>query len=291
MEVLKGQVVVVTGAGRGIGFAVAKHCLEHGAKVVLADVVQERMEQALAALREYGEAVTGVVETVASSQGAKRIIDHALTRYGQVDALVNNAAIIKDNLLAKMNEAEFDEVLATNLKGPFNCAKAAISHMIERKKGSIVNMIAASAVAGNVGQTNYAAAKGGLLAMTLTWSKELARHNITVNAVIPAAWTEMSESIPREALVNAVGEEMYHKLRSRKPDQVAPVVVYLLSDLARGVTGQCLGIAGRNLSVWKYAEPHCQVETEEEKWTVHNIHRFVEQRTKELWVKPVSPFL
>jgi NAD(P)-dependent dehydrogenase (short-subunit alcohol dehydrogenase family) len=291
MGILDRKVVVVTGAGRGIGYAVSKYGLEHGASVVMADVVPERVEEALSRLEEYGERVSGVVETVATSTGAQNIINQALERYGQVDALVNNAAITRDKLLAKMSEEEFDEVIATNLKGPFNCAKAVIPHMMERKQGRIVNIIAASAVAGNVGQTNYAAAKGGLLAMTLTWSKELLRYNIMVNAVIPAAWTEMSQSIPKEALIKAVGEAMYHRLRSRKPEQVAPVIAYLVSDEAKEVTGQCFGIAGQELSVWKYAQPQRTVKTDQEAWSIQSIKQFVENEGDALWPKPVSPFL
>lgn len=291
LGILEGKVAIVTGAGRGIGFAIAQYCLEHGAQVVLADNVPERIENALSRLKAFGDRASGIVETVATRSGAQHIVDHALKKFGQVDALVNNASITRDRLLAKMSEDEFDEVIATNLKGPFNCAQAVLPHMTERKGGRIINLIAASAVAGNVGQTNYAAAKGGLLAMTLTWSKELARYNIMVNALIPAAWTEMSQSIPKEVLIKVVGEEMYNTLRSRKPEQVAPVVAFLISDEAEGITGQCLGIAGQELSFWKYAEPKRTVTSRQEAWTIQEMKQLVEREGESLWSDPVSPFL
>ncbi|RAK14259.1 3-oxoacyl-[acyl-carrier protein] reductase [Anoxybacillus vitaminiphilus] len=286
---LNDKVVLVTGGGRGIGFAIAKYCLEHGASVVIVDHVLERVQRALSSLTSISERVHGIFESVSYQEGAERIANETVRKFGKIDALINNAAITKDNLLLNMTDDEFNEVIDTNLKGPYFCAKAVLPSMLEQGSGKIVNMIAASGVSGNPGQTNYAASKGGLLAMTLTWSAELKRKNIQVNAVIPAAWTEMSESIPEHVLLKVLGEERLKKLKSRKPSQVAPLIGFLISDAGSKVSGQCFGIAGRELTIWGFARPEITKISSNEEWTYEELCRLVEN--ERLWQKPVSPFL
>lgn len=290
MSDLKDKVILVTGAGRGIGRGIAEYCLDQGASVVIADIEPDRLAAVMNALSRYGSKVLGKSDTVSTMEGAARIVQAAIDRFGRVDVLVNNAALTRDRSIIKMSEQEFDEVIATNLKGAFNCTKSVLPLMLEQGEGRIINMIAVSGFSGNPGQTNYAAAKGGLMAMTLTWSAELSRKNIAVNAVIPAAWTEMSETIPTEGLIQAVGEEMYRKLRSRKTSQVAPLIGFLSSDGARGITGQCFSIAGRELAVWGFARPVVEAEAPEEQWTMDALEAFVKEK-ENLWQKPVEPFI
>ncbi|MEB3101519.1 SDR family NAD(P)-dependent oxidoreductase [Ferviditalea candida] len=287
---LKNKVILVTGAGRGIGRGIAEYCLNQGASVVIAEIDPDRVAAASKALSRYENRILGVTETVSTMEGASRTVQASVERFGRVDVLVNNAALTKDRSIIRMSEQEFDEVIATNLKGAFNCTKSVLPQMLEQGAGRIINMTAVSGFSGNPGQTNYAAAKGGLMAMTLTWSAELSRKNIAVNAVIPAAWTEMSETIPTEGLIQAVGEEMYRRLRSRKPSQVAPLIGFLASDAARGITGQCFSIAGRELAVWGFARPVVQAEAPDEEWTMDSLETFVKEKNN-LWQKPVEPFI
>lgn len=288
---LKNKVMIITGAGRGIGKAAAKECLEQGASVVLVESVLERMNQAVASLDGFHSRLLPIHESASSAAGAKRIVRQALDRFGKIDVLVNNASITSDGLLHKMTVEQWEQVIDNNLKGPFVMTRSVVPHMREQKSGRIVNMIAASAVAGNIGQTNYAAAKGGLLAMTLTWSRELSKKHIMVNAVIPAAWTEMSESIPREVLIKLVGEEKYNELRSRKPEQVAPLIAYLASDASEGVTGKCFGIAGRQFTVWDYARPQFEATAKGNRWTPQALDQLLKTHADSISFQPVSPFL
>ncbi|MBU9723192.1 MULTISPECIES: SDR family NAD(P)-dependent oxidoreductase [Bacillaceae] len=288
---LQEKVIIVTGSGRGIGYAIAKYCLDEGATVVIVDSVMERVDKALSRLQDNSGRILGIHETVATREGAKRIISETINRFGKIDALINNAAKTEDNLLLNMEESEFNNVIDTNLKGPFFCTKEVLPSMVQQGNGRIINMIAASGLAGNPGQTNYAASKGGLLSMTLTWSKELRNKNIQVNAVIPTAWTEMSEEIPEKVLLKVMGEEKLDELKSRTPNQVAPLIGYLLSDEGVGVTGQCFGIAGKQLSVWDYAKPAEVFSTEEDRWEFEEIAQLVEGNKEKFRVKPVSPFL
>jgi len=268
---LAGRVVVITGGAGGIGRATAEYLLVRGACVTIADIDAERLEAARTSLAAYDGRLLAVKETVATPLGARRIVEETVARFGAVDALVNNAAVVRDDWLVRMTDEAFDEVIDTNLKGAFFCARAAVPHMIARGGGSIVNMVAASGLTGNPGQTNYAAAKGGLVAMTLTWSAELKKYGIAVNAVIPAAWTAMSERIPPHVLVKLVGEEHAAFMRRRRPEQVAPLVAYLISGEARGVSGQCFFIGGNRLSVWRFAQPAFEAEARGESWTEQEI--------------------
>lgn len=291
MKHLEEKTVLITGGGRGIGFACARYFLEQGAFVTIADIHPDRVEKALQQLSSFNDRLTGIVDTVATPQGARRIVDEATERFGFIDALVNNASITRDNLLVNLSEKDFDEVIDTNLKGAFYCIKAAVPGMIERGGGRIINMIAASGLAGNPGQSNYASAKGGLLALTLTLSAELKKKNISVNAVIPAAWTEMSETIPQEVLLKIVGEKQLSMMKARTPSQVAPLIGFLASDEAGNITGQCLSIAGKQLSVWEYSKPCIEVESVNEQWSFEEFAKFVQSSHGSLWQTPVSPFL
>jgi Dehydrogenases with different specificities (related to short-chain alcohol dehydrogenases) len=270
------EVLLITGGAGGIGSAAAHYFLERGARVAIADTDATKLEQVRRDLRAYGDRLFGIEVTVAHPDGANRIVHAAVSKFRTLSVLINNAAVVRDNLALRMPAEQFDEVIATNLSGAFYCAKAAVPHMIRGGGGRVINMISASAIAGNPGQSNYAAAKGGLLAMTLTWSKEWAKYGITVNAVIPAAWTGMSEQIPERVLLGVFGEDKVREMRSRKPSQVAPLLGYLVSPAARDVTGQCLSIAGCRLSVWGYGKPVLEMESRDERWDEEEIAERIE---------------
>ncbi|WP_276352194.1 SDR family NAD(P)-dependent oxidoreductase [Cohnella caldifontis] len=269
--------VLITGGAGGIGSAAAEYFLSRGANAAIADIDEARLRRVEERLQAYRGSMLAIRETVAEPEGADRIVRETAARFGAVDVLINNAALVRDQLLLRMSIRQFDEVVDANLKGAFYCAKSAVPFMIERGGGRIINMIAASGLGGNPGQTNYAAAKGGLLAMTLTWSAELRKRGIAVNAVIPAAWTLMSESIPEEVLLKAVGRETLERMKARKPSQVAPLLGFLASPEGAEVTGQCLAVGGTKLSVWGYARPVAELEAAGECFGEEEIGRFLRE--------------
>jgi 3-oxoacyl-[acyl-carrier protein] reductase len=289
LEHFADKVIVITGGANGIGFATAAYFLERGAKVAIADVDAVSLGRAIAAFEPYMNSFLAIHETVATWEGAQRIVDQVAARFGTLHVLINNAAKTRDNLLLRMTVEEFEDVMGTNLYGAFYCAKAAVPHMISNQGGRIINLIAASGLAGNPGQTNYAASKGGILAMTLTWSKELAKHHINVNSVIPAAWTGMSERIPEAVLLKVLGEKKMKQMQARKPSQVAPLLGYLASDSSKAVTGQCLSIAGQRLSVWQYGKPSVGFEAASGLWALDAIHEQLSGGT--YWQQPSDPIM
>lgn len=273
MQKFAEHVVVITGGAGGIGLATAAYFLERDAKVAIVDVDATLLARAADAFAVYGDAFFGIQESVAAWSGAQRIMERVNERFGMVSVLLNNAAIVRDHSLLRMTAEEFDAVIGTNLSGTFYMTKAVLPSMVARQQGRIINMIAASGLAGNPGQTNYAASKGGIMAMTLTWSKELKKHNIMVNAVIPAAWTAMSEGIPEEVLLKVLGEAQLRRMQARTPDQVAPLLGYLASPASNAVTGQCLSIAGEQLSIWQYGKPFIDFEAPSGAWTLEEIEQ------------------
>jgi len=238
---LEGRVAVVTGAGRGIGREFALALAREGAAVVVNDIGvglagdqtgDDPATEVCKEIEAFGGRAVPAHDSVADFAAAGRIIATAIDTYGQIDILVNNAGIVRDRTLAKMNEEDFDAVIATHLKGAFNCTRHAVEPMKAANYGRIVNITSSAGLRGNFGQTNYAAAKAGLMGMTFVWSMELARSGITVNALAPAGATRMTANLYKE------GETPPPTL---DPALNAPLVAYLASEQAGHVSGQLFG--------------------------------------------------
>src|ERR1019366_323049 len=255
---LKGKVAVVTGSGRGIGRAYATALAGAGCAVVINDVDGDVAEQTADAIAAAGGRVVAEVCAVGSAEAADQLVSGAVKAFGHLDVMCTNAGILRDRVLWNMTDEDFDAVIETHLRGTFTCARAAVKQM--RSQGSGGRIVVVSSIAGqrgNFGQTNYAAAKAGIAAYARTWAMECAKHSITVNAIVPNAITRMISTIPGMApIVEAAerGEPLPATVRKQMgmgtPDDVAPLLVFLSSDEAAGVTGQCIGLGGDKLSLW-----------------------------------------
>lgn len=259
---LTGKVAVVTGSGRGLGLAYAAALARAGAAVVVNDVDARAAEQAAGSITGTGGRAVAEAVAVGTSEAAQALVDRAVAEYGRLDVMVTNAGILRDRVLWKMTDADFDAVVATHLRGTFTCARAAAIRMREQGEGGSLILVGSPAgQRGNFGQTNYAAAKAGIAAMVRTWSMELARNDITVNAVVPVAATAMTETIPAFApYVEAMkqGHPLPDFLRKGEGfgtvEDCAALVPFLASDAARAVTGQCIGIGGDKLALWSHPQ-------------------------------------
>ncbi|WP_037603422.1 SDR family NAD(P)-dependent oxidoreductase [Streptacidiphilus rugosus] len=259
---LTGKVAVVTGSGRGLGLAYATALARAGAAVVVNDLDAEVAARAAKSLTEAGGRAVAEAVAVGTSEAAQALVDRAVAAFGRLDVMVTNAGILRDRVLWKMTDEEFDAVVATHLRGTFTCARAAAVRMREQGEGGSLVMIGSPAgQRGNFGQTNYAAAKAGIAAMVRTWSMELARDGITVNAVVPVAATAMTETVPAFApYVEAMkqGRPLPDFLRKGEGfgtvEDCAALVPFLASDAARGLTGQCIGIGGDKLALWSHPQ-------------------------------------
>ncbi|MCM0638896.1 SDR family NAD(P)-dependent oxidoreductase [Cellulomonas wangsupingiae] len=255
---LTGKVAVVTGSGQGLGRAYARALAAAGAGVVVNDVDAGAAQATVDAIVADGGAALAVVAPVGPTATADRLVAAAVDAYGRLDVLVANAGVLRDRVLWKTSDEDFDLVVDTHLRGTFTTARAAAVHMRERGEGGRIVLVGSPAGQhGNFGQTGYAAAKAGIVAMARTWSLELARAGITVNAVVPTAITAMTATIPVYADVAAAygrGEPLPRTVRQDHalggPEDVAPLVVWLASDASAGVTGQAIGIGGDKLSLY-----------------------------------------
>ncbi|NOX38930.1 MAG: 3-oxoacyl-[acyl-carrier-protein] reductase [Calditrichaeota bacterium] len=240
---LKDRVAIVTGSTRGIGEAIARAFAREGAWVVIVGRNGERAEKVAAEIREQGGQAMAVVADVSRMEDAQNLVKQTLDTWGKIDILVNNAGITRDNLLLRMSEAEWDEVLNINLKGAFNCTKSVVRQMMKQRQGRIINITSVVGQMGNAGQANYAASKAGLIGFTRSVARELASRNITCNAIAPGyIETDMTAALDepvREALQKQIPLN-----RLGQAEDVARVAVFLASDDAAYITGQVINVDG-----------------------------------------------
>lgn len=236
----KDQVVIVTGATRGIGRAIATAFAKEGAKVVITGRGQETCD---VAAKEIGGQTIGVATDMKSSVSLAALVDKVKKDYGQIDVLVNNAGVTRDNLLLLMSEDEWDDVLDTNLKGNFTLTRLVAKQMLRKKQGRIINMASVVGISGNAGQANYSASKGGLIAFTKTAARELAGRSITVNAVAPGfIKTDMTDKLSAEVVEGAKKNIPLGEMGT--PEDIAAAVLFLASPEAKYITGQVLNVDG-----------------------------------------------
>lgn len=260
---LNGKVAIVTGSGAGLGLAYAQELARQGAKVVVNDVHEDVTNKAVDSIASAGGEAIGVTAAVGSTETAEKLVNAAVENFGTLDVLVNNAGILRDRSLLKMSDDDFDQVINVHLRGTFTCVRAAFDYFKNNGvKGRIVTIGSPTGQRGNFGQTNYAAAKAGIVGMVRTWALEMKRAGVTVNAIVPVAATAMTETVPFfSAAIEAdkAGEAMpdfFRKDLGFGPvADVAGLVAFLGSDEAENISGQVIGVGGDRLQVWSHPEP------------------------------------
>ncbi|RCW70750.1 3-oxoacyl-[acyl-carrier-protein] reductase [Saliterribacillus persicus] len=241
---IKDKVALVTGASRGIGREIALTFARNGAKVVVNYAgSEEKAQQVVDEINELGSEAFKVKADVSNEADVKAMIKEVINEFGQLDILVNNAGITKDNLLMRMSESDFDDVIDTNLKGVFLCTKGVTRQMMKQKSGRIINVSSIVGVSGNAGQANYVAAKAGVIGLTKTTAKEFASRNILVNAIAPGfIETDMTDKLNEEQKEQMLSIIPLSKLG--KTEEVANVALFLASDLSTYITGQTIQVDG-----------------------------------------------
>ena len=241
---LKDQVAVITGGAQGIGKAIATLFASEGAKLVLSDIDEAAVQATAAQIgKEKNVETLGVKGNVSQIADCEKLVDASLDKFGRIDILINNAGITRDNLLMRMSDEEWDSVIAVNLKGVFNCTKAAIRPMMKARKGRIVNIASVVGQMGNAGQANYSASKGGVISLTKTCAREFASRSIQVNAIAPG--------FIRTRMTDALTEEQKKKLleliplgRLGEPEDIAKVALFLCSEESSYITGHVVSVNG-----------------------------------------------
>ena len=239
------KVALITGAARGIGRAIALKLYNHGANIIINDIVSEtEINQNLQKIKQGTNEVTGIRADITKLDEVEKMIKEIINKFGKIDILVNNAGIIRDSLLIRMKEGDWDAVINVNLKGTFNCSRTVAKYMMRQKTGGkIVNISSVIGLVGNTGQSNYAASKAGIIGLTKSMAKELALRNINVNAVAPGfIETDMTRKLP-EKIRNSLQEKIPLK-RLGTVEDVAQVVYFLVSEASNYITGQVIKVDG-----------------------------------------------
>ncbi len=257
---LDGRVVIVTGAGRSLGRAYAIALADAGAAVVVNDVDADSAAEVVAQIATRGGRAIASIGPVGPAETADQLVADAVVAFGRVDVLVANAGVLRDRVLWKMSDDDFDLVVTTHLRGTFTTGRSVATFLREQGEGGRIIVIGSPAGQfGSFGQTNYAAVKAGLVAMARTWSLELARDGITANAVIPTALSPMTATIPAYTELYErflAGEAIPAEIRRGKalgsPEDVSPLIVWLASAESQDVTGQALGIGGDRLTLYSH---------------------------------------
>ncbi|MCD6167997.1 MAG: 3-oxoacyl-ACP reductase FabG [Caldisericia bacterium] len=242
MDRVKDKVIIITGGAGGIGKETAKLLAKEGAKVVIFDINEDRLTEAKKEIEKYG-IVKAIKADVTDFKSVSDAVNKVYEKFGKIDVLINNAGITRDGFLSKMDLEDWNKVIAVNLTGVFNTTKAVVPYMLERGKGNIISISSVVGVYGNIGQTNYAASKAGIIGMTKTWAKELGRKGIRANAVAPGfIKTEMTAKVP-EKVINIMIEKTPLG-RMGEPEDVANLLLFLSSDESSFINGQVIGVDG-----------------------------------------------
>ncbi|ELB88256.1 reductase [Rhodococcus wratislaviensis IFP 2016] len=259
---LSNKVAVVTGSGQGLGLAYAKDLVRHGAAVVINDVNQATADAAVAEITAAGGRAVAVVAPVGSTETAQKLVAGAVDAFGRLDVMVTNAGILRDKVLWKMTDDDFDAVINVHLRGTFTCVREAVLKFREQGDGGRIICIGSPAgQRGNFGQTNYSGAKSGIVGMVRTWAMELQRAGITANAVCPVAATAMTETVPFlapyiEGMKN--GEPLPDIIRREvgmgTPEDAAGIISFLASDAAADITGQAFAVGGDRLALFSHPQ-------------------------------------
>ena len=241
--ILKDKVALITGAAQGIGKAIALKLADSGADVVIVDMNLEKAQATAKEIEGRGRRAVALKANVANLQETEAMINETVAKLGAIHILVNNAGITRDALILRMKEEDWDAVISVNLKGVFNCTKAAVKHMAKQRYGRIINIASIVGEMGNAGQANYSASKAGVIALAKTVAREFASRNITCNAIAPG----FIETAMTQALSEKVREELAKQIpmaRLGTPEDVAEGVLFLVSDSSNYITGQVLNING-----------------------------------------------
>jgi NAD(P)-dependent dehydrogenase (short-subunit alcohol dehydrogenase family) len=250
------KVVVVTGAGAGIGREFAKAFAANGAKVIVNDVSRVvdsavyKADQVVEEIRGAGGEAASVIESVADWESAQRIVQAALDHFGRLDCVINNAGVTRDRFFFNMSLEEWRTVLDVHLNGSFHVARAAAPHFKKQNTGSYVHMTSTSGLVGNFGQANYAAAKMGIVGLSKVIAMDMARYHVRSNCIAPWAWTDMTANIPADSEANIA---RIGKLKKMESSKIPPLAIFLASDAAASVTGQIFGV--RANEIYLFTQP------------------------------------
>lgn len=259
---LAGKVAIVTGSGRGLGLSYAQELARQGASIVINDVDESVAAEAVASITAAGGKAVSVVAPVGSTETAKALVASAVENFGRLDILVTNAGVLRDKSILKMTDEDFDLVINVHLRGTFTCVREAYGYFKENNiAGRIIAIGSPTGQRGNFGQTNYSAAKAGIVGMVRTWALEMKRAGVTVNAVIPVAATAMTKTVPyfaKAVEADERGEAMPDFFRKvlgfGTADDVAGLIAFLASDEAGKINGQAIGAGGDRLQLWSHPE-------------------------------------
>lgn len=273
---LANQSAVITGSSRGIGRSIAIRMAQEGAKVIVNGTDESRVQAVVQEIRQSGGIAVGIAEPVEKMDGGAKIISTAIQQFGRIDILVNNAGIIRDKMAHKLSEEDWDAVVDTHLKGTFTCTRAALPSMRVQKQGCIINMTSTAGLQGTIGQLNYSAAKAGILGMTWTLALELENYGIRVNAIAPAALTDMTLPYVERARrhVDSTGQSFtddYWKLGT--PEEAAELAVALSLPQSRGITGAVFSVNGGDIGLWERPQHHSLASRKIEAWDAVEIFK------------------